>query len=305
MSEVLLTGGSGFLGKALIRILTKRGYNITSISKEKLDLSQPGAYLELPRKKFSTILHLATWTRAGTFCREFPGDQWLVNEQINLNLLQYWKQYSLSANFIAFGTSAVYDKISSSLREADYLRSDPPLDYYGYSTTKMSMLHGLLSIQKQYNAAFQYFIPSMIYGPNYHVDGRPLHFVYDIIRKVYRNKINGDEIILWGDGTEKREMIYIDDVVEILSRFIRAPKSGVYNLNSGQSFSINEIVIEICSILEVDYSKISYDPKQGIGKKDKLLNNERLMNDCKFEFTSLNEGLRKTVNWVVKNYEII
>jgi GDP-L-fucose synthase len=303
MAEILMTGSSGFLGRALLIALESRGHAVTCLTREMVDLSEPGASLNIPRKSYDVILHLATWTRAGRFCREFPGDQWLVNDQINLNMLKFWKEFCLSSKFIGFGTSAVYNSDGLLLREIDYLNSEPVFDYYGYATTKMSLLHGLKSIHLQYNADYQYFIPSMLYGPNYHTDGRDLHFLYDIMRKIYRYTISGKKIILWGDGNEKREILYIDDAVDMIINCLENDTYGVLNLNSGHSFSIKEIVSEICSLLNVDESVISYDKSKGMGKREKLLCNDKLNNVLDKEFTPLGDGLRNTMEWVINHYE--
>ncbi len=303
MYEILMTGASGFLGKKLIKKLESSGNRVTAISREEVDLSSFEAYRDVPKKKYNKILHLATWTRAGTFCQEYPGDQWLVNEQINLNILRFWRDYASEADFVAFGTSAAYNSEASPLRENDYLLGEPSRDYYGYSTTKVSLLHGLKSLNLQYGLKFQYFIPSMIYGPDYHTDGRTLHFIFDIMLKIYRHKILGCDIYLWGDGSQKREILYIEDAVDIISAFINSEEVGVFNLNSGQSFTIKEIAFNVCSILNVNKNKIMFDISKGIGAKSKLLSNEKINKKFKFNFTPLNVGLENTLNWVIKNYE--
>ena len=143
----------------------------------------------------------------------------------------------------------------------------------------------------------------MIYGPNYHTDGRSLHFLYDIMRKIYRNTISEEKIILWGDGNEKREILYIDDAVYTIINCIDKNVCGVMNLSSGQSFSIKEIAAEICTLLNVDPGIIIYDESKGLGKRKKLLCNEELKNVLDTEFTPLGDGLRNTLEWVINHYE--
>lgn len=305
--KILLTGSSGFLGHKLNQILFKHGHEVVAPSSKQLDLLDANSLNELSND-FDVIFHLATWTRAGSFCRERSGDQWIVNEKINLNILDFWMKCPRDCHLISFGTSVAYNDVLNEKAESSYLMGDPITDYYGYSTTKRSLLYGQISINKQYYKPYSHFIPSTIYGPEYHLDGRDLHFIYDIAKKIIKHKYFSDKIILWGDGYQRRELIYIDDVVSILIEALDRPINTFINIGSGNSITIREAARTICGILGVDNELIEYDTNAFVGVKDKVLDitklDELFPNRRK---TNFSDGINATLSWLkplVKNGKI-
>ena len=105
MVEAVFISGHPISRQALVPALEQAGYTVDAPSSAQLDLAS-----ERPStsRHYAAIIHLAAWTRAGSFCREFPGDQWIVNERMNLNLLDWWIQEQRQANLISFGTSVGY-----------------------------------------------------------------------------------------------------------------------------------------------------------------------------------------------------
>lgn len=296
--RVLVTGGTGFLGRAFIKRALTEDIEITAPTSKDLDLTttiDPSIF----SVQFDVILHFATWTRAGDFCRKYKLDQWIINEKINLNIIEYWTKHQRNAHLISFGTSVCYNDENTLKVEENYLHNDPISDYYGYSTSKRSLLYGLQCAAQQNTVKYSHFIPSTIYGPEYHSDGRQLHFVYDIIKKLIIAKNANAKVSLWGDGYQKRELIYVDDVVDVLIHCLQNPINGLCNLSAGSGFTIRELANEICSQISFDNTSIDYDSNAFTGFKSKILCNQKL-NDL-FPFrkqTNLALGLQSTIGWV-------
>lgn len=296
--KILLTGASGFLGTHILESLNTTSHEVQCIDSQTLDLSKLGSLKNISTD-FDTIIHLATWTRAGSFCKENIGNQWMVNEIINLNVLDLWSRSDKKCHLISFGTSVAYGDGLNIKDEAAYLEKDPIFDYYGYSTTKRSLLYGQICINKQKNKFYSHLIPSTIYGPGYHLDGRNLHFIYDIIRKIIRLKHFGDEVVLWGDGLQVRELIYVADVVDVLNQTINKPLNTYLNIASGSGVTIKEFAREVCNILDIKANQISYDTNAFVGARTKVLSTRKL--DLSFPnrlVTNLQTGLKKTISWM-------
>lgn len=294
----MLTGGSGFLGRALRKTLEKQNYTVFSTSDLKIDLTDLKQYKKIPSREYIKIFHLATWTRAGTFCKIYPGEQWIINEKINLNMLSWYIDNCPQAHFITLGTSAGYSSSDEELKEEDYLKGDPSIDYYGYSTSKRSLLYGLISLRAQFGTTFSYYIPSTIYGPNYHLDGRENHFIFDLIKKILLGKRLGHSVTLWGDGYQERQLIYLQDVVEVLVSRCKKLDNEVINLH-GHSSSIRNIARMICEIVGYDCSLISYDKNAFTGAKKKSLSSCKIDQYLKnIDRTTLQDGLKKTIRWM-------
>lgn len=298
MTKILITGSTGFLGQALCKRLRNLNYNLVTPSSEELDLTDSNSLRNF-QNDFDVIFHLATWTRAGAFCREKPGEQWLVNEKININMLDFWSKGNKDCHLISFGTSVGYSDGSSAKTESTYLLGDPIFDYYGYSTTKRSLLYGQLCINQQYDKPFSHFIPSTIYGPEYHTDGRQLHFIYDIARKIIRHKHFGDKITLWGDGYQSRELIFVDDVISVLISAITNPTNCHVNIATGHSITIREVAKTIAEFLKVDGTQITFDENAFVGVKSKVLSTEKL--DLLYpnrQITNFQDGIARTLSWL-------
>jgi len=100
---------------------------------------------------------------------------------------------------------------------------------------------------------------------------------------------------LWGDGTQERELIYIDDAIKLIMACIDNTDSpGIFNLSSGKTHTLKEYAQAICDIVDYDSSKIIWDEDQFVGSPSKKLVNTHLK---EFPFTPLNEGLKKTIKY--------
>ena len=204
-----MTGASGFVGSQLKPYLETLQYDVTTVSLRDVDITNQYALSDAIHGNFDIVLHLAAWTKPGTFCKEFPGDQFLVNSTLNTAMLQWWKNNAPAAKFVTFGTSVSYSPDNPRLVEETYLDSNSDTNYIGYWAAKRHLLYGLQSLRKQYGMDYLYIVPSMIFGPGYDLQRHPWHFIYDIIFKLLHAKRSGTPAVLWGDGYQRRELIYI------------------------------------------------------------------------------------------------
>lgn len=296
--NILITGSSGFLGRHLCNKLRDLNYTITEVSSKTHDLTNYDSVKSMPILNYDLIFHLAAWTRAGSFCEKFQGDQWIVNQQINTNILKWWKEYSPKSKLIAFGTSASYSS-SENLVEDNYMKADPLEKFYAYAMTKRMLLVGLKSLHKQYGMNYLYIIPSTLYGPNYHLDGRELHFIYDVIRKILNAKNFGTSAVLFGDGYQKREIIYIDDFIEALLFTSSQINNDIINIGSGTDYTIREFATICCKLIGIDQNELSYDINEYVGLKSKILEISKLQKvyDLKSKQISIETGLANTIKW--------
>src|SRR4051812_41381542 len=110
MKKVLITGSSGFLGKNLIKRFEADGIEYLALNSRNCDLTKDDSLEKAVSDpaSFDHIFHLAAWTQAGTFCDTHRGIQWIVNQQINTNVLTWWQKHAPQAKCIAFGTSVSY-----------------------------------------------------------------------------------------------------------------------------------------------------------------------------------------------------
>lgn len=296
--KFLVTGGSGFVGRHLVKYLKTSGHQVDAPSHSVFDLEH---YNKRDSdygydKQYDYIIHLACHTKAGDWCLTHKAEQFEINQKINTNILEFWHYTQSQAKMIAMGTSCSYDPFLP-LREDNYLVGYPDEGLSTYAYTKRMLLVGLKSYAEQYGLKYNYLIPSTIYGPYF--EETDSHFIFDLIKKIYAGKIENKEVVLWGDGNQKRELIYVDDVVRTICDSMYL-ENKVMNLGYGREYPIKEYAKFICNYLQFDYHKIIFDTTKYVGVKSKLLditNTEKLLPDYRFKLTGLPDGLNNTLNF--------
>jgi GDP-L-fucose synthase len=275
--KVFVTGGSGFLGRHLIPKLKALGYEVVAPNSKQCDLTRQDALSAFSTAKYDKIFHLAAWTQAGDFCLKYPGDQWIINQQINTNLLAWWHQSQPQAKLIAIGTSCAYPE-EGPLVEERYMEGEPTPSLYTYAMTKRMLYQGMRALGTQYGLKWLCVVPSTLYGPGYQTDGKQLHFIYDLIRKIKNASQGGDSPVLWGDGYQRRELIHVKDFIRDLLTVDREVNNEIYNIGSGEDLSIREFAWIVCKCLNYDSTHIEYDETKYVGARSKLLSITKLQN---------------------------
>jgi GDP-L-fucose synthase len=296
--RVFVTGGSGFMGQHLIAALKARGDQVvapTSLECDLRDLHSLASYSATA--DFDRIFHLAAWTQAGDFCLRHPGEQWVINQQINTNVLAWWWQSQPQAKLVCMGTSCAYAP-DSRLVESNYLVGQPIDSLFTYAMTKRMLYVGLGSLHRQFGLRYLCLVPSTLYGPGYHTDGRQMHFIFDLIRKILRGRDFDEPVVLWGHGHQKRELVLADDFIRLALAIDERCENDLVNIGAGAEHSIRDFAAVICDIAGYDPSKIIYDESRYVGAQSKCLEIRKLSSIVGDPgFTDLREGLRRTIHW--------
>jgi GDP-L-fucose synthase len=243
---ILVTGATGFLGRFLCGELESAGHTVVRLNSKNCDLTRDDSLRAYTDDRYGQIVHLAAWTQAGDFCLRRPGEQWIVNQQINTNVLFWWQRYQPQAKLVCIGSS--------------------------------------------------------LYGPGYHTDGRQMHFIFDLIRKIMRGKERNEPVVLWGDGYQRRELVYVLDFVNAMVALSDRCDNEIINIGTGEEFTIRHFAKRICDRIGFDANAIEYDTSKYVGAVSKCLNIDKfrsLMPDRKV--TPLEEGLDRTIGWFAEN----
>lgn len=301
--KILVTGATGFLGKHLCNALKAQNHSITEISTRNCDLQKPDSLQAYNSFRFDQIYHLAAWTQAGDFCLKHPAEQWMINQKINTHVLDWWATRQPQAKMIAMGTSCSYDP-QYPLQEEEYLKGEPIPSLFTYAMTKRMLLTGLIAFQKQFDLEYLYLIPSTLYGPGYHEDGRQMHFIFDLIRKILRGVVYDEPVILWGNGEQERELIHVEDFIAAMLS-LKEVKNTWINIGGGKGFSIKEFAAIISNIVGYDQKKIQYDTSKYVGAKSKILDICKIQRYLpSYSVRPLHLGLEKVVEWFKKHESV-
>lgn len=295
--KTLVTGSSGFLGTALCAWLERHGCGIERLNSRNADLRYAASLDLFASEKYDVIYHLAAWTQAGDFCLRHPGEQWIINQQINTNLLAFWARHQPQAKLVFMGTSCAYAP-GSDLRELEYMLGEPIDSLYTYAMTKRMLYQGARALNRQYGLRYVCAVPSTLYGPGYHTDGRQMHFIFDLIRKIIRGREFGEKVVLWGDGHQRRELVLVDDFVRVLWALTEKCDTDIFNIGADEEYSIRAFAEKICAIVSYPGEKIEYDTDRYVGATSKYLNVEKIRSVLPdYRLTPLDEGLRQTIEW--------
>lgn len=296
--KILITGASGFLGTGLCAQLREGGHDLVGLDSKMADLTREGSLAAFAETKYDQIYHLAAWTQAGDFCLRHPGEQWIINQRMNTNVLAWWQEHQPQAKLIAMGTSCAYAP-GSDLREEDYMAGDPIDSLYTYAMTKRMLYAGLLALRKQFGLRYLCLVPSTLYGPGYHTDGRQMHFIFDLIRKILRGQRYGEPVVLWGNGEQKRELVYREDFVRHMIELAATQENDLINIGAGEEHSIREFARLICDQVGYPFERIEFDTSRYVGAASKCLNIAKLGRLLpNRETTPLPDGIRETIKWL-------
>lgn len=301
--RILVTGATGFLGQSLCQALAARGDDVLALGSRDADLTRYDALDRWSHCRFDQLWHLAAWTQAGDFCLHHPGEQWLKNQQINTTMLSYWQRHQPRAKLIAMGTSCAYAP-DRPLCEAEYLSGQPIDSLFTYAMTKRMLYVGLGSLARQFGLRYLCLVPSTLYGPGYHTDGRQMHFIFDLMRKILRGKLFDEPVVLWGDGWQQRELVYIDDFVRDALWLADHCENELINVGAGEQHSIRTFAERICDVVGFDSGRIEYDATRYTGAKSKCLDVAKLRGLLpEWRRVPLEVGIRRTVEWFLAERE--
>lgn len=297
--RVLVTGATGFLGRHLVASLRRDGHEVHALGSKDADLTDARS-LDRFAMPVDVIWHLAAWTQAGDFCLRHPAEQWVINQRINTTVLDWWHRVQPHARLVAIGTSCSYAP-GEPLTEDRYLIGEPVPELYTYGMTKRMLLVGLRAMRAQYGHRWLYLVPSTLFGAGYHPEGQR-HFIFDLITKILAGHQHGAPVVLWGDGHQRRELIFVEDFVRAARLLAEGANGGgpvdgeVVNIGSGDEHSIRTYADLISDFVGYDASRIQYDTTRYVGVRSKQLVIEKLRTLLpSFQLTPLAAALELTV----------
>ena len=301
---VLITGGTGFLGKNLVPLLEDVGVDVTATGSE-YDLTKWDATQALFNlKKYDLIIHAAAFQGAGDFTLRYPADQFFKNNLIHTHTMEAWKRYQPQARLVGIGSTCSYPGNLPVLREEDYFTGPlhPSVETYGL--TKCVMQQGIKAYAKQYGLQGTTVAFATLFGPNDEFDITRSHVVSALVQKFCdAERDSADQVEIWGDGSQTRELIYIDD--QIAGLLMTCGHDGeLINIGSGVETSISHLAETIKSLTGFK-GRLFYNTDRFVGVRRKVLDISRAKE--KYGWTidnkmhTLEEALRKTIDWYREN----
>lgn len=305
-AKIYVAGHRGLVGSSILRALDKVGYkNIVYRTHQELDLTNYEAVKEFFEKERPEYVFLAAAKVGGIWANKTHKAEFIYeNLQIQNNIIK--NAYDFGVKKLLFlGSSCIYPKMCPQPIKEEYLLSgylEETND--AYAIAKISGLMMCRAFRQQYGVDYISAMPTNLYGYNDNFDLESSHVLPALMRKIHEAKENNiPEVTVWGTGAPLREFLFVDDLAEALV-FLMNEYSGEEHVNvgTGTDVSIKELAQLICNV--VGYTgKIVFDTSKPDGTPKKLLDVSKINSLGWKAKVSLEEGIRKTYEWYLKEYK--
>ena len=309
--RVLLTGGNGFLGKALIKAFKQFDQvEIFWYLSSQYNLMRLEDCLAMVGKvKPEIVIHSAALYGGLGINLEIPEEIFYTNTIMNANIIRASAMKGVE-KFVGVGTACSYPGyLKGKLKEKDIWSGEVHGTVRCYGAVKKMMIIHCEAAKKEYGMDCFHPVLANLYGPYDSYHPRRSHVVAALIRKFYEAKQNGEkEVVCWGTGKPKREFLYVEDAANVIASLVVNPLIGggrVINVGTGVATSIKALAGMIAEVAGFE-GEIIWDTSQPDGQLLKVFDVSRLKELLGYVPIPINkEKLRKTYNWFARNYDWI
>jgi len=298
---VLVTGSNGLLGSALRRQMIG---DTVFVTREDADLTNFGEVTDLfERFRPQKVIHLAAEVAGIGGNAIHSGEYYRDNILINTNVLECARVYQVQ-KLISFMSTCIFPvNAPYPLNEKDLHIGPPHSSNFGYAYAKRMLQVQSSAYRNEWGCDFVCAIPTNMYGPNDYWNLDEGHVLPSLIHKCYLSKKENRELSIWGSGEALREFVLADDIANLaIWMLTNYSDDSPLILSSGVEISIRSLVNTV--IENMDFiGEIIWDvtkPDGQMRKPSDITKLRRLRPD--FEFVSVTEGVKKTVEWFLNSY---
>lgn len=305
--KILLTGATGFLGRHARPVLEARygAENVVSVCSADYDLMDPKAVKQMfDDVQPDVVVHLAAYSGGIGANRDFPADFYFRNTVLTAFTFEEAARRKVSKLIYTMGGCAYPAKAASPIDEDQLFCGYPQPESAGYSTAKMMGVVAARSYRAQYGLNATVLIPGNLYGEFDNFRNSESHVVPAMVRRYFEAMRAGVPAVeMWGSGAPTRDFTYAGDVAAMLPFFIDSyDETGPVNLCTATSTSIRTLAEAIAKLVGYE-GEIRWDASKPDGQMVKIFANDRMKALGLTCPTSLEEGLKRTIDWLARNYD--
>jgi GDP-L-fucose synthase len=305
--KILVTGGSGMVGKNILDLLTTNpDYILFYPSSKELNLLKKNEVVNyLKRTSPEIVIHCAGLVGGIQANIKHPFSFLNTNLQMGINLINGSIEHGV-LKFINIGSSCMYPKDRDEpLKEEDLLSGPLEATNEGYAISKITVAKLCEYASKQFGLNYKTIIPCNLYGKYDKFDPFNSHMIPAVIRKLHNAKNNNSIAEIWGNGKARREFMYAEDLADFIAFAIENYDrlDGYMNVGLGYDYSILEYYEQIAKVVGYQ-GRFIFNESQPVGMQKKLCSIEK-QNALGWEPKySLIDGIKKTNDFFLKNYAI-
>ena len=303
--RVLVTGGSGFLGRHVVARLRRRGLDVVAPRSAEYDLTVPGtAEAMLDAVRPATVVHLAARVGGIGYNQAEPAPLYLANLLMGTHVIEAARTTPGVDQTVLVGTVCSYPKFTPVPFREDSLWDGYPEETnapYGLAK-KAHLVHAQVNAA-QYGQRSAYLIPTNLYGPGDKFHPSVSHVIPALVKKCVEAVERGDDKVeVWGTGTASREYLYVDDAAEaiVLAATTDIPAGTIpqpVNLGTDHEVTIRETVETIARLTGFT-GELRWDPTKPDGQPRRRVDASRAEHVLGWRAaTPFETGMRATIDW--------
>lgn len=303
--KILLTGGSGFLGNAIVSELLSIGVkkdNIFIPRSKNCDLRE-SKNIKRAVKGMDIIIHLAAKVGGIGYNREHPGEMFYDNIMMGTQLMHESHLQGVK-KFVALGTICCYPKFTPvPFKEGDLWNGYPEETNAPYGLAKKMLLVQSQAYRHQYGFNAIFLLPVNLYGPGDNFDPASSHVIPALIKKFIEAKKNRVKTVeVWGTGKATREFLYVKDAAHaVILASEKYNKPEPVNIGAGFEISIKELAEKIKKITGFT-GEIRWDTTKPDGQPRRMLDTHRAFDEFGFQASvHFDKGLQEVIAWYEQN----
>jgi len=300
---VLVAGATGLAGSAIVREFKKRNRDVIGISSKDLNLLDRNATFAYFHNLKPTIVIDAAAKVGGIHANKTHPVEFLSNNiQIQTNLMDASHSVSVK-RFVFLGSNCIYPKNCPQPIKENYILTGPlEVTNSAYAVAKLAGIELIKSYRKEYGYNWISVMPINLYGPNDNFDLENSHVFPALIRK-FTDAVKNDSkfVTIWGSGRPRREFLHSDDLANAIFLCLEKYDSDEHiNIGTGSDITIKELSEKISNITQFK-GEIKWDLSREDGTPRKLLDIQKISKLGWKPTISLEEGIKSTVEWYLKN----
>lgn len=302
-SKILVTGGTGLVGRALVSELHNQGLrNTVSLGSRDCDLRDALAVQNLMERECPDyVFHLAARVHGLGGNTMYKSDILVDNVLINTNVVEQSRRCGVK-KIVAMGSGCVYPELKGQeeLFEDQVWIGPPHPSEDSYAHAKRLMLAQLNAAREQYGFSSAFVISGNLYGAYDNFNVEEGHVTPSLVAKFHQAKLNETPVKVWGTGAAIRDFTYSVDVARALLAILRNVEGSV-NMGSGHRHAIRDIVNILHSLTGVP---VEWDSAKPDGQLVRYYNLDRLQSTGFKAEVTLEDGVSSTYDWYAANSKI-
>ena len=297
-ARVVVTGGTGFLGRHVTRQLRDDGADVVALGHADYDLRERAQILAMLRDhRPDAVIHLAAIVGGIGANQAEPGRFFFENALMGIELLEACRVAEV-AKVVVAGTVCAYPvRPAVPFREADLWSGYPEETNAPYGLAKRMLLVQAQAYREQYGCNFVYLLPTNLYGPGDHTDLETSHVIPAMIVKFSAAVAqDASTVSLWGDGSPTRDFLHVDDAARGFSLALaQYDEAAPLNLGSGDEISIGDLARLVAELTGFT-GRIEWEPTRPNGQPRRRLDTSAARKAFGFEATvALRDGIAETI----------